>query len=423
MGLPEKYTLAQLDESRLRDVVALDAWAYPTGLSLETLLALPQPLDWERTAGITRTGSTELAAMHTAYSLRAYPVPGAEVACGWLSWVGVHPGHRRRGLLRAMIEHHLADVRARGENISALFAAEPAIYGRFGYGLASTQLTLTLSRGAALRPVTGSDELEIELIVWDADTHAEEIGALHRDYASLPEGLGRPGWAHWETPELAAARNADPVEYREKKEALRLLVVRDTDGTALAYARFRRTDRWGRGGPEGTVAITDAVAHTPAAAHRMWSVLLDLDLMSTCKSPILTLDDPLLSLLVDIRAAQPDYQDNTWLRIVDLPAALSERRYSADVDVVLDITDALIPENAGRWRVRATAGAHALVERSTAEPDLSLDIRELSSAHLGSISLAALAQSGFVTVHHPDALPAAASAWSWPVSAGVDWIF
>lgn len=423
MGLPEKYSLVQLDESRLRDVIDLDSWAFPTSLSAETLLTVPQPLPWDRSIGIEREGAPGLAAMHTAYSLQAYPVPGATVSCGWLSWVGVHPGHRRRGLLRAMIEHHLADARARGENLSALYAAEPAIYGRFGYGLAAPQLKLTLPRGAALRPLAGGAELEVEIALWDAATHAATVGALHRDYAALPEGIGRPGWAHWETSELAEMKDADPAELREGQEAQRVLIVRDPAGTALAYARFRRAVTWGRGGPEGTVTVSDAVAHTAAAAHRMWSVLLDLDLMTTCISPILTLDDPLLALLIDVRAARPDYQDNTWLRIVDLPGALAERRYSGELDVVLTVTDALIPENAGTWRVRAARGATATVERSEAVPDLSLDIRELSAAHLGTVSLAALAQSGLVTVHRPEALRVAASAWSWPVSAGVDWIF
>ena len=55
-----------------------------------------------------------------------------------LTWVGVHPDHRRRGVLRAMMRHHLEQVREMpGVHLSALHASEPAIYGRFGYGLAA----------------------------------------------------------------------------------------------------------------------------------------------------------------------------------------------------------------------------------------------------------------------------------------------
>ncbi len=51
--------------------------------------------------------------------------------------VGVHPTHRRRGVLRSMMDAQLRDIHERGEPIAALWASEETIYGRFGYGLAS----------------------------------------------------------------------------------------------------------------------------------------------------------------------------------------------------------------------------------------------------------------------------------------------
>src|SRR6476646_5600278 len=73
------------------------------------------------------------------------------VSCAALSWVGVHPDHRRRGVLSAMIRDHLERVHEdSGNHVSALHASEPAIYGRYGYGLASLELTVELSRHATL---------------------------------------------------------------------------------------------------------------------------------------------------------------------------------------------------------------------------------------------------------------------------------
>ncbi|MFE5408248.1 enhanced intracellular survival protein Eis [Microbacterium sp. NPDC056569] len=424
MPLPESYRLIPVDADRLEDVLRLDTWAFPTERSVEALRELPSPLSWDRTYGVARVDDDDmLAGFHGAYPLRAYPVPGAETACGWLTWVGVHPGHRRRGLLRGMIEHHFADCLENGEAISGLMAAETPIYGRFGYGMASTQLDLTIPRGAALRPVAGASELEVELEEWDAEAHGDLVASIHRDYGRLPAGLGRPGWAARETPEQRTARESDPPAYRGGKESLRLLLVRDADDDTLAYATFRRTMSWERAGAEGTVHVREAVALTPAAAHRMWSVLLDLDLTSRVKISNLPVDDPIVSLLVDIRPALPDFQDNSWIRILDLPAALGQRRYAGDVDVVLEVTDAMLPANAGRWRVRAAAWEHAEVAASDSEPDLVLDIRELGAAHLGSISLASLAQAGLVGVRSADALRGASAAWSWPVAAGANWIF
>jgi predicted acetyltransferase len=424
MPIPEPYRLEPLSIDRLDDVLRLDTWAFPTEQTPEALRELPSSLTWSRVFGVGRPADgTALAGIHATYPLRAYPVPGAEVACGWLTWVGVHPNHRRHGILRGMIEYHFADCLSQGEAISALTASETPIYGRFGYGLAATTLALSIPRGAALRPVPGSDALETEIVEWDAEAHGAIVAELHQAYARVPAGLGRPGWATRETPELRTAREADPPSMRGGRESLRLLLVRDGDDAPVAFATFRRTVAWERAGAEGTVHVREAVAVTPAAAHRLWSALLDLDLTSRVRIGIVPVDDPIVTLLVDIRTALPDYQDHTWVRILDLPRALADRRYASDVDVVLDVSDGMLPANAGRWRVRANAWQTAEVARTDAEPDLVLDIRELGAAHLGSTSLAALAQAGLIETRTPDRLASAAAAWSWPVAAGANWIF
>ena len=61
---------------------------------------------------------------------------------------GRPPSHRRRGLLRRMMDAQLGDVRKRGEPIAALWASEETIYGRFGYGLASTSFNVDAERSA-----------------------------------------------------------------------------------------------------------------------------------------------------------------------------------------------------------------------------------------------------------------------------------
>ncbi len=427
MTLPEGYRLTVLDDpERMEEVLRLDQWAFPTEVSLEDLLRVEQPVPWGRSWGIEQVAPSSggaLAAMYGTYTLGEFPVPGSEVPCGWLTWVAVHPGHRRRGLLRRMIDHHFADCLERGEAISGLNAAEAAIYGRFGYGMAAPQVSLTIPRGAQLRAVPGSEALAVELYEWDPVRHGDEVAALHRDYARVPEGIGRPGWATWETPELRRTADQDPPVLRQGQEALRLLVVRDREGRLRGYARFRRKAAWLRNAADGTVTLRDAVALDAPAAHRLWSVLLDLDLMARVEAGPLPADDPILSLLVDVRAAMPSGNDLQWLRILDLPRALADRRYAAPVDVVIEVEDRLLPANAGRWRVRAEAFGHAEVTRSETDPDLSLDIRELGAAHLGAVSLASLAQAGLVRANAPEALVRAATAWSWPIAAGASWVF
>src|SRR5881398_1506921 len=71
-------------------------------------------------------------------------VPGGSLPCGGVTVVGVYPTHRRRGVLRSMMDAQLADIHERGEPIAALWASEETIYGRFGYGPASWTGELTV---------------------------------------------------------------------------------------------------------------------------------------------------------------------------------------------------------------------------------------------------------------------------------------
>ena len=64
-------------------------------------------------------------------------VPGGTLPCGGVTVVGVSPTHRRRGVLRTMMDAQLRDIHERGEPIAALWASEETIYGRFGYGIAA----------------------------------------------------------------------------------------------------------------------------------------------------------------------------------------------------------------------------------------------------------------------------------------------
>jgi predicted acetyltransferase len=154
----------------------------------------------------------------------------------------------------------------------------------------------------------------------------------------------------------------------------------------------------------------------------LWGRLVDLDLTVRITTPALAVDDPLLHLLVDPRAAAPRLSDGLWVRLVDVPAALAARRYATDVDVVLEVHDRRRPQNTGRWHLVGDALSATCVSTDRA-PALTLDVRELGSAFLGGITLSALAASGLVTVHDGAALRTAATAFASPVAPWCAWSF
>jgi predicted acetyltransferase len=410
-SLPAGYRAVDLAPGRRSDVLALDTWAFPSSVDDEVLLAMPSPLTWERARGV-EADDGELVAMHASYPFSRFPVPGARVPVAGLTWVGVHPAHRRRGLLRAMIQEHVARSLARGEAVSALYAAEPAIYGRFGYGLAAYDVRLTVPRGAALRPVAGAEDVRVRLERLE-ERHGDLVQALHG-------AVDRPGWATRETPELRAAHLADPSAFRDGAEALRIAVA-ERAGRPVGYALFRRKSTWETAGPRGTVRVRDVVVEDAAVARALWGVLLDLDLMARAEAWV-PQDDPLLHLLVDLRATEPRLADNVWVRLLDVPAALAARRYATDVDVVLEVRDDLVPANARRWRLEGGPDGAAVSPADDA-PDLTLDVRDLGAAYLGGPSLASLAAAGLVTEERSGALARAATAFGWPVPPGCSWVF
>src|SRR5438132_1920462 len=73
-------------------------------------------------------------------------VPGGELAAGGVTWVGVLPSHRRRGILTQMMKRQLEELHERGEPLAILWASEAAIYGRFGYGISVPMLQLDADR-------------------------------------------------------------------------------------------------------------------------------------------------------------------------------------------------------------------------------------------------------------------------------------
>ncbi|MBO3095985.1 GNAT family N-acetyltransferase [Cellulomonas dongxiuzhuiae] len=384
--LPTGYRTVVVPPERIEELRTVDQLAFAVAPDPEADQLLPFPVPHDRLMAVESPDGT-YAAVHGSYDL-VMPVPGGQVACAGLTWVGVRPDERRRGLLRAMITTHLERSLERGEPVSALFAAEAPIYGRFGYGSAADQVRLTVPRGAALRPVAGSERLTVRLERVDPGRHAELVEDLY-----VRAGAGRPGWVPRATPALRAYTVGDPPGRRAGCEPLLLATVldgQDVRGVAL----FARKASWGEDGADAVVKVREASALDPASTHRLWSFLLDLDLTTTVETPPLAVDDPLLHLLVDPRPTRRRLTDNLWVRLLDVPTALAARRYAGPADVVLEVTDVLLPANAGRWRLVVDADGAADLSRTDVDADVALDVRELGALYLGGRSAAAMGSAG-----------------------------
>jgi predicted acetyltransferase len=407
----DEHRVVPLGPERRGELLDLDhlAFVWTDELDPEAMTA---GLEWDRTYGAQDDGeppSRALTGIYAVFSLGVVTPAGAggaetaSLPMAGLTWVSVHPQHRRRGVLTAMIRHHLHGLHESGaEPVSGLHASEAAIYGRFGYGLATSGLRLTLPRRPALRDVPGAEAVTTTFLTADVEQHAQLVGDLYaRAARRRPGGVLR-------TEALDQRQVRDSPFQRRGREPLRLVLAQH-DGETTGYALLRRQIRWDDGTPDGTAEVHDLAAMDPATHRALWGVLTDLDFVTRTTTPPLAADDPLLSLLVDARTTKPTRADDLWLRVVDVDRALAGRTYAHDVDVVLGVEDGLCPWNARRWRLcGGPAGAECTPTNDAA--DLTLDARELGAAYLGGTSLVSLAAAGLVREDRAGAVAALSSA-------------
>ena len=179
----------------------------------------------------------------SAYTFRL-TIPGGELPAGGLTAVGVLPTHRRRGILRSMMERHFADCRGRGEPVSILWASEGAIYQRFGYGPG------TLSRAGSRSPARGRPSAgRWSPSVGSGSSTSRPASRLipplyERIRRTVPGSLDRSD-DDWRLRHLADA------EYRRAADGPKSVVVYEEDGDALGYAIVRRKAEWNERGPNG----------------------------------------------------------------------------------------------------------------------------------------------------------------------------
>lgn len=196
-------------------------------------------------------------------------------------------------------------------------------------------------------------------------------------------------------------RLADP-EHRRMGGGVLNRVVLSYDGRPEGYALYRIHQEFDAGSTNGHVNVIEAVGATDEATRDLWRFLFDIDWVARIKAMLLPMDHPLILLAARPRELKLRAHDGVWVRLVDVAAALSARRFGPGEPVVIEVADAFCPWNAGRWRVSASG-----VERVSAEADLACDVTALGSAYLGGFTFRQLARAGRVEERRAGALASA----------------
>ena len=322
-------------------------------------------------------------------------VPGASLPAAGVTMVGVHPTHRRRGILTAMMRAQLGAIHDRGEALAILWASEGTIYGRFGYGLATFKASIDIERSAAAFREHHVPRGSLRLI--DADEVLAACGPIYDRYLPMRAGTFSRSPAFWRAEVVY-----DPERWR-RGGGPAFYLLHETDGAGDGYARYRMNPDWDERGPKGGVQVTEIVALTPEAERELWAYLLAVDLTTRTRVNNLPVDTPLRFMLAEPRRMGLTVTDAAWLRVVDVQEALSRRGYAGRDRLVLELHDPFLPWNAGRWEVEAIQSG-ARVARTEADPDLILTVGDLGAVYLGGVRMAELALAGRIEECTPGAV-------------------
>ena len=302
-------------------------------------------------------------------------VPGGTfVANAAVTGVGVRSDRTRQGVLRELMHTQLAQCAARGVVTANLHASEGAIYGRFGYGAATYARRYRVDRHRTrLRDdLPGSGRVDrISMATaesWfpaiDAALPAQRPGMLRRS------SYNWAGLWHW----------------LSRSEARVVTIVHHGAAGVDGFAAYDVQQRENR----TELTVHDMHVGTVEAFVGMWRYLHRVDLVDEIVLPNRPVDEPASLLFTDPRGGgDTGSGDESWLRLVDVPAALRAAARGNQQPLILGVNDDVLPANTGKYRVTPQT-----VERTESPPDLWMDVSTLGMVYLGAWRPSVLAAFG-----------------------------
>lgn len=406
------FVVRDVEPHEMANVLRLDALVWGNNPDPARDRFSLEYLEADRMVGVF--SGPELVGAHGLVSMRLTVPGGEQLPLAGATWLLVHPLMRGRGLMRSLDAAIRAHVRP-DEPVFGGMLHEPA----------------TRSRSDEYGPASRYADLELNL-------------ERHRALANLPDDDGRLEYVGFEAAidamravsnELAGARNgwvprkpcADPYKYSWWHTGggghgpINFVVHRDQGGAVdgfLSYQLKVHSDSQSR--PEGTIRVIELLATSPPVEAMLWAHCAGNRLVHRIVAARRPVDDPIALRLVDPRELRQVVHDDLHLAVVDVPVALSARRYSRDDAVVIEATN-----SAGRAdRVELVGGLDgATCKPVRTTPDLVMSRRALASAYLGDVSLACLAAAGQVSEHTPGSLSRASAMFAWSPAPCVQDIF
>lgn len=315
-------------------------------------------------------------------------IPGASIPAAALTMVTVAQTHRRRGLLRRMMQEHVEAAETRGDAISVLWASEAPIYGRFGYGVASEHDVVQVdTRGLQVPVRHGVDALELI----EGDARLDVLTKIYDAVRLQRAGMISRNATWWNERHLR-----DP-EFRRQGASARRYLISTRDGKPTGFLAYRQRPKMEAGIADGEVRVAELIATDSRAEASLWRYALAIDLHPRLEAWCLPVDSVLPWVVDDRRRIRRHRTDAVWVRICDVPKALSARRYDEDGEICFEVRDPMKRVD-GTYLLTVEDG-RGRCERTDREAEIALGLDVLGTLYLGGFRAAELAHAGLI----PDA--------------------
>jgi predicted acetyltransferase len=384
-----------MDLLDMDDKAAADAWSeaaargfHGSHLTPERAAEFADANRARRNTGVWDVSSSSLEPVGTSNSwVSRLAIPGDRTLDAWaISTVTVASTHHKRGIARALIEAELAAA-AKHVPMAMLTVSESSLYQRYGFAPAAFAADYEFD----VRRVTWSGPVPDGRIEYITNQQfAEHLEEMHNRLM-----VHSPGQVDiWPLRAAQLAGTASSEEDRAKK--IRAIRYLSPDGTVEGIANYTVS-----GGDDDFVAHTLTVHHILTASSdayaAIWRYLLEVPLIATVKVEHQRVDEPVMWMITDMRAAKVTVWEHQYLRILDVPAVFEARGYWADGDVILDVSDPY-EYAAGRWhlQVRNGVGRVTPATGNSDVPAIELGVAELSALYLGGVRPKTLVVSGRV---------------------------
>ncbi len=273
-------------------------------------------------------------------------VNGTPIPMGGVSAVACLPEYRRKGYVGMLLRHALETMREAGQPLSGLFTPHPALYRKYGWMVAASNLKYTLNAKQVAPYLT------------------TRTGPLVRSERWWKEAFFRR-------------------IYDDKRGLSDVAVWREGD-QATGYVCYESN----RGPPPfaaSKIWLREFVALTADAYQGLLRYMLSHDLMEEIFwfGP---LDDPLAYSIDDSYHVKREYMDNMMLRVVDVERAVTARPAAPgapDGALSIAISDAAAPWNQGTWRIESSGGKLLAKKADGANAELVMEAATFAAVYDG----------------------------------------